>query len=115
MATNHSTTNAEQAETDHYLVFRQFGSGLELVKQVEVPHYSRPNYGGSRLDRDKRLALAVARAVESEQSYLRTATPDEVEGDQFAVLTELGAEEFDWVEYEQNPTFDAVWDPEADQ
>lgn len=104
----HPTTQPEQAQTDHYLVFQEQAGGLLLVKQVEVPRYSQPNADGVRLDEDKQLSLAVARAVESKEGYMLHEA--EV-GEEFYVLDEVGDDEFEFVRYEQNPSFDAVWDP----
>lgn len=124
MATNHSTTNAEQHRTDTWLVFDDVWSSanLHLIGQVEVPRFSQPDGTGVELSRDKRLALAVARAVEDPGSFIESYNDphseiddtSEVEGEEFAVMSELGQEVFEWVEYEQNPAFDGVWDPESD-
>lgn len=107
----HATVKDVRSNTEHYLVFQQHDGGVSLVKQVEVPRYSQPNSSGVQLDQDKKLSLAVARAVESDESYLQA---EPFEGELYAVLTELGADEFEFVEYEQNPAFDAVWDPESE-
>lgn len=121
----HSTTQPEQVQTDHMLVFRDetdFHGNLELIKQVEVPRYSQPTEDGVRLDHDKRLALSVARAVESGGSFVSSLDDpfvelgpdqlDQIEGEAFAVMRDMSDRTFEWVEYEQNPAFDAVFDPE---
>jgi hypothetical protein len=122
MASNHTTVEPEQTTTDTFAVFRDetdFHGHLELIASVDVPRYSQPNETGVKLDTDKRLSLAVARAVESADSFIASTTDpfveldeyETIEGEKFGVMRELGGG-IEWVAYEQNPTFDGVWDPE---
>lgn len=108
MSQAHPTTTPEQMQTDTWLVFGNTEpkytdtTNKTFIDTVEVPRYSQPNSGGVELNRDKRLALAVYRA--DEYGY---------EGETYWVLTGV-EEEFEAVEYERNPAFDGVWDPEED-
>lgn len=77
-----------------------FESGI-FMGRIEVPRYSQPNEDGVKLDRDKRLSLAVARVIDE----------DVFEGMEYEVLTDIEGD-FETVTYEQNPAFDGVWDPE---
>jgi len=110
MQTDHPTASVAQTATDNYLVFQRYHGTPSLVQQVEIPQYSQPDDSGVTLSRDKRLSLAVARAIEHGKPVR-----EPVEGERFHVLTELGADEFETVEYEQNPAFEAVWDPEQSE
>jgi hypothetical protein len=112
MAEAHPTSTPEQAQTDNYAVFGDQSAQLDshndlvLIGRVEVPRYSQPNVDGVRLDTSKRLTLAVHRAIE--QNW-RGEPP---EGEEFMVMRDLDAP-MDFVQYEQNPAFDGVWNPES--
>jgi len=119
MSTEHLTVEPEQTKTDTWMVLdpaNGIGPNTEILGTVEVPRFSQPTDDGVRLDRDKRLALAVARVVEKDDTAVRngdreTKSVDSLDGWYFEVLTEIGADT-EWATYEQNPAFDAVWDPE---
>lgn len=110
-AMQHPTTKPAQVQTDEWAVFGDQAAQLDahndlvLIGRVEVPQYSQPNADGVELDRDKRLALAVHRAVEQNH---RGAPP---EGEEFMVMTDL-EEPMEFVQYEENPAFEGVWNPE---
>lgn len=117
MSQAHHTTEPEQVETDTFAVFA-WATNLELIKRVEVPRYSQPASYGTELSRDKRLSLAVYRAVNSEQTMIPNPFKnrhDHVaeEGREFVVTDDLDGD-FETVEYEENPAFEGVWNPEKD-
>jgi hypothetical protein len=82
----------------------EYKQNMELIGYVDVPRYSRPDQHGVELDQDKRLSLAVHRAVEPAPAC---------DGHTFLVLDELDGD-YERVEYIQNPAFDAIWDPTGD-
>lgn len=95
------------------------GPNREILGRVEVPRYSQPSADGVELDRDKRLALAVARVLERDDTVVRNGhgkeiPPEKMVGWSFCVLTEIDGE-IEHVHYEQNPAFDGVWNPEEDR
>jgi hypothetical protein len=111
MVEAHQTTTPEQARTDEWAVFGDQSAQLDahndlvLIGRVEVPRYSQPTVDGVRLDTSKRLALAVHRAIA--QSH-----HEPLGGEEFMVMRDLDTP-MDFVRYEQNPAFDAVWNPES--
>lgn len=113
MATTHLTDEPEQSKTDTFAVFGDQSAQLDphndlvLIARVEVPRYSQPNADGVKLDYSKRLALAVYRAVQ--QNYRRTPP----EGEEFMVMTHV-EDAMEFAQYEENPSFDGVWNPEED-
>lgn len=125
MSQEHPTTEPKQVATDTFAVFRQMPGepNFDLIAYVEVPQYAHPSSHAAKLTRDQRLSLAVARAVERDDTFIESfyvpgveVGPNEyenVEGEEFFVSTELG--EMEPVDYEQNPAFDAVWDPENEE
>jgi len=125
----HPTHVPEQAQTDTYMVFDAIPirPNMALIGRVDVPRYSRPDQHGVELDRDKRLSLAVHRAVDQAPACV---------GHTFLVLDELDGD-YERVEYTENPAFDvtvasstdgstdstapmsqiendAIWDPDQD-
>lgn len=122
MAEAHQTSTPRQVQTESYAVFRDLGEpNLRFIGQIEVPRYSQPTADGVELSRAKRLSLAVARAVESDETFIENFMDpnveqddlSEIEGEEFLVLTEVG-EDLEHVAYEQNPAFDGVWDPDQE-
>jgi hypothetical protein len=113
------TTQPEQVKTDTFLVFDDVYSNdnLELIARIEVPRYTRPNKDGVRMGAERRKLLAVARAVEADDTSISNGSGGEIKdeaalvGHNFNVLTEIDGK-MDRVPYIQNPSFDAVWNPE---
>lgn len=124
MSHTHQTTTPEQMQTDTMLVFRSglnHRGHLELIGTVEVPRYTRPDEHGIRMRTDKRVSLAVYRAVTSPETHiegydgteLNETTYHKIEGEEFAVMRDMSSG-VEFVPFEGNPSFDAVWNPEAD-
>jgi hypothetical protein len=111
MAEAHPTSTPKQAQTDTYAVFGDQSAQLDphndlvLIGRVEVPRYTQPSADGVKMDKGKRLALAVYRALK--QSHHEEPFP----GEEFMVMTDV-EEPMAFAEYEQNPAFDGVWNPE---
>lgn len=124
MAQAHPTVEPEQRETDTFAVFRAMPGkpNMELIANVEVPRYSQPDASGVELDTSKRLSLAVARAVERDDTFIESAHDsgvevqagyEYIEGEEFMVMHDLD-KPMDFVAYVQNPAFEGVWDPEEE-
>ena len=92
----------EQCRTETYMVFGDDSIPATLLARVEVPLFSQPTGEGTRLSRPKREALAVNRAFDGAQK-----------GEVFYVLSDM-MDSYTPVEYEENPAFDAVWNPEEE-
>lgn len=121
MSEAHPTVEPEQTATDTWIVVDPatgLGPNMEIVARVEVPRFSQPTADGVRLDRDKRLSLAVARAIERDDTIIRKGDGNDVPVDEmvnwsFGVLTCMDAD-VEYVQYEQNPSFKGIWNPEGD-
>lgn len=119
----HTTVEPEQTKTDTFAVFQAVPGepNLQLVAMQEVPRYSQPNEYGVRLDYDKRLSVAVNRAVERDDTVVigpdyYPVGPDElseIEGTEFRVTDDLDGS-MSFVEYDRNPSISGVWNPEED-
>lgn len=106
----HSTTVPKQNRTDTFAVFGDQSAQLDpnddltLIGRVEVPRYDQPDADGQELDREERLAVAVARAIE------RLDRPEPPVGERFQVMTDL-SEPLERVAYDPTSTT-GVWNPE---
>lgn len=114
MTEAHPTVTPKQSKTDTFAVFGDQSAQLDahndlvLIGRVEVPRYTQPSADGVEMDTGKRLALAVHRAIE--QNW-REEPP---EGEEFMVMTDV-EESMAFAEYENNPSFAGIWNPEDDR
>jgi hypothetical protein len=105
----HPTVEPEQTKTDTFAVFSDnaMADEMALIRRVEVPRYSVPTSDGVELSFGKRLSLAVAFAIEAEDT---SPPPELVAGNEYMVMHDI-EDAMEFTQYEQNPAFDATWNP----